>query len=82
MNEYYVYGAWEYYEDELKASNAVYIGKGKDDRLDADHSNVPDYDCLIHRKFHGLKDLSEDQALAKEKELIEKFQPKYNSDFK
>jgi hypothetical protein len=78
MNDFYVYGAWIVTETTPKASNAVYIGKGSGDRLDAEHPNVPNYDKLKHGIFEGLRDLSEQKALDEEKRLIETYQPKYN----
>jgi len=82
MNDFYVYGAWDTTEATLKASNALYIGKGSGDRLDATHPNVPNYDRLIHGKFQGLTNLTEKQALAEEKRLIELHKPKYNDNLK
>jgi hypothetical protein len=78
MNNFYVYGAWDTKELTLNASNALYIGKGSGDRLDADHPNVPNYDKLKHGKFKDLVNLTEEKALAEEKLLIETYKPKYN----
>jgi len=78
MNDFYVYGAWDTKETAPKASNALYIGKGSGDRLDADHPNVPNYDKLKHGKFDGMTGLTEEKALAEEKNLIETYKPKYN----
>ena len=78
MNDFCVYGTWAKTEASPKASNALYIGKGSGDRLNADHPNVPNYSNLRHDMFEGMTGLSEKQALDKEKELIEKYQPKYN----
>lgn len=78
MNNFYVYGAWDMKTENLDASNALYIGKGSGDRLDADHPNVPNYDKLKKTKFKGLSNLTEEKALAEEKRLIETYKPKYN----
>jgi hypothetical protein len=78
MNNFYVYGAWDTKEVNLYASNALYIGKGSGDRLNADHPNVPNYDSLKHSKFKDMTSLTEEKAFAEEKRLIEKYQPKYN----
>jgi hypothetical protein len=82
MSDFYVYGAWAATELTLEASNALYIGKGKEDRLDAAHPNVPNYDKLKHRKFKDPQNLSEEEALAAEERLIKKYQPKYNDNLK
>jgi hypothetical protein len=78
MNGFYVYGAWAATEANPKASNALYIGKGSGDRLNADHPNVPNYSNLKHTKFQGMTGLTEQQALDEEKRLIETYKPKYN----
>ena len=82
MSDFYVYGAWNTSEVSPNASNALYIGKGSGDRLDADHPNVPNYSKLKHSKFQGLTGLTEEKALAEEKRLIELYKPKYNENLK
>jgi hypothetical protein len=78
MNDFYVYGAWDVTEVSRNASNALYIGKGSGDRLNADHPNVPNYAKLVHGKFEGLTNLTEKEALDAEERLVKKHQPKYN----
>jgi hypothetical protein len=76
MND--VYGAWVATEANPNGGNALYIGKGSGDRLNADHPNVPNYDKLKHRKFQELTNLTEARALAEEERLIKAHKPKYN----
>ena len=78
MNNFYVYGAWDTNEVNPNASNALYIGKGSGDRLNAEHPNVPNYDKMRRSTFQGLTNLTEEKALAEEKRLIETYKPKYN----
>jgi hypothetical protein len=82
MNDYYVYGAWKKDEMNLHASKALYIGKGKGDRLNDPHPNVPDYDKLKHAKLPGLTNLSEAKAFAEEELLIKTYKPQYNENLK
>lgn len=82
MSDFYVYGAWGTSETNFDASNALHIGKGSGDRLNADHPNVPNYGTLKHLKFKNLKNLTEEQALSEERRLIEKYKPRYNENLK
>jgi len=82
MNDFYVYGAWDTNVVKPNASNALYIGKGSGDRINADHPNVPNYDKLKHDKFQGLTNLTEEKALTEEKRLIKAYKPKYNDNLK
>jgi len=81
MNNFYVYGAWDTNDENLNAKNALYIGKGSGDRLNADHPNIPNYDKLKKGKFDGLTNLTEEKAFAEEKRLIETYKPKYNENY-
>ena len=67
--------------------SVVYIGKGKHDRAWSVYRNNPEHVVwLTERKLHECveifsDELSEEEALQEEKELIKELQPKFNKHY-